>query len=89
MTIREVHTHDDKICYEVRRPSVLKGEYARTGLFAFGTRLLTGGFVGYTGHWYFYDPKSGKQVASIHDRLNSDMVETMRIANLEEDPDCR
>lgn len=87
MGIKEAHRHDDgTVCFAVRSIHPL----TKQGVFLFGGEVLTGGFMGYCGQWKFFEPGTGKEVASMRGGPfgRDDIVEAMRVGNLVEDPDC-
>lgn len=90
MGIQRLHTHPPeragdlpKVCYGIRTHHPLR----KQGTFSLGSRVLTGGFMPYTGSWYFYDEKTGHEVGRLDSSL-SDVVEGMRLSALVEDPEC-
>ena len=94
MGIRLDHDHGRKQCYVTRSRHTL----TKKGIFVLGEREVTGAYMGYSGSWYFWDPATGEEVATIRSRFwdskkqvmvdLNDMVEAMRIGDLIEDPDC-
>lgn len=94
MGVRIDHKHGAKECFVTRSHHPL----TKQGIFVMGDRRVTGAYMAYTGHWYFWDPESGEEIASIHSSLwdrdkremvdLNPMVEAMRVSTLVPDPDC-
>lgn len=90
MMIKLSHTHDDgKTCYSVS-PRITKAGIAHfiswTG--GYHTEKYGIGYMPYTGSYYAYDLKTGKEVARFSREFYDSVVKQNVGVDLAEDPDC-
>jgi hypothetical protein len=85
--IREAHTHPGgKVCYRVSDRH--EQRLTEAGIFIVNGQELLAAFQGYTGSWYAFDPKTGKQIATFRRDFFTKFIAPFRIGDLVKDPDC-
>ena len=86
--IRKSHVHEaeGKVCYEARS----RHPYTKAGVFhrlSGGTFLVA--YMGYTGHWYAFDPETGRELATFTRDFYEAQIAPLRIDDLTPDPSCK
>lgn len=87
--IRRSHTHaDGKVCFRVRdrggRPFTQMGMFQPPG-----DKAFVAAYLGFTGHWYAFDPESGRELGTFTRDFYEQWIAQHRTHDLVVDPDCK
>ena len=85
-TIRQAHTHGDKTCFTMSWTDGRSKVRDAKVLNVLGRRFLVA-YKPYTGHWYAFDPDTGKEIGTLTPAL-WELMRPLTEADLVLDPDC-
>lgn len=87
MGIRLIHVHDDgKECFRIASSS--RRKLSKAGLVRINGRIFAVAYMGYTGGWYAYDIRTGREIANFHRDFYDQFVAPSRFADFTQDDDC-
>ncbi len=89
--IKRSHTNKDgSICYIVlSRHKLEKIALFRTvHPITFKATIFVSAYEPYTGHWYAWDPETGKELATFSNDFFETHISILNIGELKEDPKC-
>ncbi len=89
--IKKSHINKDgSVCYTVlSRYKLEKIALFRTvNPITFKATIFVAAYQPYTGHWYAWDPETGKELATFSRDFFDTHISILNIGSLEEDPKC-
>lgn len=89
--IKKSHTNEDgSICYTVLSRHKLEqlALFRTVHPITFKASTFVAAYMPYTGHWYAWDPETGKEVATFSRDFFNVHIAILNIGELKEDLDC-
>ncbi len=89
--IKKSHTNKDgSVCYTVLTSHKLEkiALFRTVNPITFKPTIFVAAYKPYTGHWYAWDPETGKELATFSDEFFEVHISILNIGELKEDPEC-
>lgn len=87
MGIRLIHVHDDgKECFRIA--SACRNKLSKAGLVRINGKVFAVAYMVYTGGWYAYDIRTGREIAHFHRDFYDQFVAPSRFADFAQDDEC-